>query len=102
MSGEEFILLVNDDRDVTKTLRDFLRGEGYGVEVARSGAEGLRRIREGAVALVLLNLALPDVKGAAVMRDAQQLDAPPEFIVITEQAALDAVIDAMHALIGAT
>ena len=96
MSGEEFILLVNDDRDVTKTLRDFLRGEGYGVEVARSGAEGLRRIREGAVALVLLNLALPDVKGAAVMRDAQQLDAPPEFIVITEQAALDAVIDAIE------
>ncbi len=96
MSGEEFILLVNDDRDVTQALRDFLQGEGYRMEVARSGAEGLRKIREGAVALVLLNLVLPDVKGAAVMRDAQQLDAPPEFIVITEQAALHAAIDAIE------
>ena len=96
MSGEEAILLVDDDRGVTETLRDFLRGEGYAVEVARTGAEGFRKIRDGAFGLVLLDLVLPDVKGVTVMRDAQELDAPPEFIIVTDRATLDSAVEAVE------
>lgn len=95
MSAEEAVLLVNDDRGVTKTLREFLRGEGYAVEVARTGADGFRKIRDGAFGLVLLDLVLPDVPGATLMRDAQQLDAPPEFIIVTDQATLDSAVEAV-------
>ncbi len=96
MNVEEAILLVDADRGVTDALRDFLKGEGYAVEVARTGAEGFRKIKSGAFGLVLLELALPDAKGATVMRDAQQLEAPPEFIVVAERKTLDSAMETVE------
>ncbi len=94
MSGEEAILLIGGDRRATETLRDFLEGAGHVVDLARSGAEGLRKIRTGVFGLVLLDLELPDAEG--VMREAQRLDAPPEFVVVADAAALDAALETVE------
>jgi GAF domain-containing protein len=98
MSGEEAILLVDDDRGVRETLRDFLKAEGYAVAVAETGTEGLRKIHEGTFGLVVLDLVLPDAKGTTVMREAQQRSpaAPPEFIIMTGRATLDSAIEALE------
>mgnify|MGYP001588167930 FL=1 len=96
MTGDDAVLVIDDDLEVTQTLRDFLVGEGHTVAVAHTGADGLRRIREGGVGLVLLDLLLPDTKGGDVMREALRAPAPPEFIIVTGHATLDSAIEAVE------
>lgn len=96
MSGEEAILLVGHDRRVTQTVHDFLRGEGYTVEAARTRAEGFRKLRDGAFGLVLLDLGPRGSTGVGVLREARKLPAAPEFIFVGARGALAAATDAME------
>jgi signal transduction histidine kinase/ActR/RegA family two-component response regulator len=96
----ESILIVDDDRDVAATVGDYLTMEGYAVATAETGAEGLERLRQGGVALLLVDLHLPDMDGALVMRAAQQLTASPEVVVITGYATVDSAVQAVGGTAG--
>jgi CheY-like chemotaxis protein len=68
------ILVVEDEPTVADLLVTLLRDEGYGVELARTGREALGvLVRERApsdnLALVLLDMMLPDHHGLAVLQD---------------------------------
>ena len=84
----EAILVVDDDRDVASTVSDYLTREGHAVTVVYSGAEGLARLRAGSIALLLVDLRLPDMDGTDVMRAAQRLDFPPEIVIMTGYATV--------------
>ena len=62
------ILVVDDDRKIVALVRAYLEREGYRVLAAHDGAEALRRIREDAPALVVLDVMLPETDGLAVAR----------------------------------
>ncbi len=96
MGEQDAILVIDHDPDAALLLSDFLEREGYAVAVARTGAEGLRLIRRGTFALVLLDLDLPDLEGASIMREAGQVEAPPEVIVVTGRATVDSAIQAVE------
>jgi PAS domain S-box-containing protein len=96
MGEQDAILVIDDDPDAALLLSDFLEREGYAVAVARTGAEGLRLIRQNTFALVLLELDLPDADGASLMREAGRVDPPPEIIVVTGRATLDSAIQAVE------
>ena len=96
MGEQDAILVIDHDTDAALLLSDFLEREGHAVAMARTGAEGLRLIRQGAFALVLLDLEISDVDSASLMREAAQLDPPPELIVVTERATLDSAIQAVE------
>jgi len=57
------ILLVEDDADLRDTLRIALEDEGFEVESAGDGMDALRRIRQRAPDLVILDLNLPRMGG---------------------------------------
>jgi len=96
----ESILIVDDDRDVAATVGDYLTREGYAVATAETGAQGLERLREGGVALLLVDLHLPDMDGTLVMRAAQQLTSCPEVVVITGYATVDSAVQAVGGTAG--
>lgn len=52
------ILLVDDDRDLTDSLGQVLRYQGYEVEVAHSGNEGLKKLLEVKPDLVILDVMM--------------------------------------------
>jgi len=96
----ESILIVDDDRDVAATLREYLTREGYAVATAETGAQGLDRLRQGGIALLLVDLHLPDMDGTLVMRAAQQLTGSPEVVVITGYATVDSAVQAVGGTAG--
>jgi PAS domain S-box-containing protein len=96
MGEREAILVIDDDPEVALLLSEFLEREGYPVVVARTGAEGLERVRRLPFALVLLDLEIPDIEGAVIMRQAERLEMPPEVIVVTAHATLDSAIQAVE------
>jgi two-component system response regulator CpxR len=65
--GAKRILLVDDDRDLTDMLREYLEPEGFAIEVAHSG-EGLSVNDYEAHDLVLLDVMLPGVSGLELLK----------------------------------
>lgn len=59
----ESILLVEDDSDIRGALENFLHDEGYPVETAENGKEGLAKLEKKKPGLVLLDLMMPVMNG---------------------------------------
>ena len=63
------ILIIEDEEIMTNLLQKKLEQEGYDVEVARDGEEGLRLIREIWPDLILLDIIMPKISGLWVMEE---------------------------------
>jgi CheY-like chemotaxis protein len=66
------ILAIDDDPSIRAVLSDALSDEGYAVQCAANGAEGLRAIDQAVPALVLLDMRMPVLDGwgfARMLRD---------------------------------
>jgi DNA-binding response OmpR family regulator len=57
------VLVVDDEADIRESLETLLSSEGYSVELAQNGAEGLHKMETRGYDLVLLDLMMPDRSG---------------------------------------
>jgi two-component system, OmpR family, alkaline phosphatase synthesis response regulator PhoP len=83
------ILLVEDEPGVRLTLTDRLHGEGYAVETAADGEEGMARAASEPFDLVVLDVMLPGRSGFDVCRELRQkgVDAPILMLTARRQVA---------------
>jgi DNA-binding response OmpR family regulator len=88
------ILFIEDDVDLRKSLAFILEREGFVVDSAGSGRDGLRLARENSPDLVLLDLRLPDMDGFAVCRDlkAHAATAHAFIVMLTGKAQVGEVV----------
>jgi PAS domain S-box-containing protein len=63
------ILVVEDNQDTAETLRDLLELHGYEVEIAYTGAEGLRMARALRPQVILCDIGLPGISGYEVAEE---------------------------------
>lgn len=75
----ESILLIEDEQAIQTTLTDRLRQEGYVVETAADGDEGLEKAFEQPFDLIILDLMLPRRNGLDVVAVYERLDWQPPF-----------------------
>src|SRR5262249_4575869 len=61
------VLVVEDDPRGADLLHIYLTEAGYSVDVARDGAEGLEKVRQLALAAVVLDILLPKLDGWAFL-----------------------------------
>lgn len=67
------VLIADDDTDLRETLRAILEDEGHRVTEASTGQTTLAALRDATNGCIaLLNLAMPDLDGVAVLRAVQQ------------------------------
>ena len=62
------VVVIEDEASISDPLRSALEREGYVVEFAATGADGLEAVRRAEPDIVLLDLGLPDVDGRDVCR----------------------------------
>jgi DNA-binding response OmpR family regulator len=84
----ERILIIDDDPTVRDILRGSLEHDGYTVEMAVDGAQGLRLGASRAPALIVLDLRLPDMPGETVLREVRRRSAVP-VIVLSGKGRVD-------------
>lgn len=82
------VLVVDDDSTARDTIADFLREEGYSVEMAVSGEEALRRAKESPPDLITLDVLMPGMDGWAVLSalktDKKLKSIPVIFVTVAE------------------
>jgi len=77
------ILIVEDDEGIAMGLEDDLRLDGYDVAVARDGEDGVRRARERAFDLIVLDIMLPRKDGYQVCRELRHAGVGTPIIMLT-------------------
>ncbi len=91
----QHILVIDDDPAVTSLLKRGLSYEGFAVETARSGGEGLTMAREHPADLVILDVMMPGLNGYEVLHRLHSADAQVPVLMLT---AKDAPADQVRGL----
>ena len=90
------ILLIEDEDRLRTTLAKALREEGYAVDVAAAGDDGLHKAEQNDYDAVLLDVMLPGRDGWTVLRELRKTKATPVLML----TALDAASDRVRGLDG--
>lgn len=77
------ILIIEDEQDLVKGLKINLADEGFEIDWAENGTEGLRKAVEGAPDLIILDIMLPGMNGLDVCRDLRKRDIITPIIMLT-------------------
>lgn len=78
------ILIVDDDEEICKTLKDLLKLEGYEqVHIATSGKETIARIKVMKYVLILLDVRMPEMNGIETLREIRKYDEKVPVAMIT-------------------
>ncbi len=89
------ILVVDDEADIRESLETLLCLEGYTVELAQNGTEGLRRTESANYDLVLLDLMMPDRSGMEVLHDIRERDTETPVFMITAYGSVEVAVTAL-------
>src|SRR3984885_4813640 len=92
----ERILIIDDEAAIRESLETLLALEGYAVETAVNGEEGLVAIERNAYDLVLLDLALPGKNGLEILGIIRERHPSLPVIMITAYGKVDNVVDAIR------
>ena len=75
------ILLIDEDRTITDNIKINLEKEGFKVEIALNGAEGIEKIRIERPDLIILDVDLPDKNGIKLIKDTREEYKMPIIIL---------------------
>ncbi|MFC9351941.1 response regulator [Arthrobacter sp. NPDC057013] len=90
------VLVVDDDQHLLKALRITLQAHGYTVETAADGEAALIAASRNPPGIVVLDLGLPDMDGAAVLRELRRWSTAPVLVLSARHGSSDKV-DALDA-----
>src|SRR5882724_3006815 len=90
------VLIIDDEAEIRESLQTLLEMEGYDVETAATGQQGLNRIGQRPFDLVLLDLALPDRNGLDLLADLHRQSSDLSIIMITAYGTVENAVRAMQ------
>jgi DNA-binding NtrC family response regulator len=97
VDGKGHVLVIDDEADIRESLETLLSLEGYNVDLAQNGTEGLRALEQRAYDLVLLDLMMPDRSGMEVLREVRERDHETPIFLITAYGSVEAAVEALKA-----
>jgi two-component system response regulator RegX3 len=86
------VLLIEDEEGLGEALEYQLQREGYQVNRATDGAEGLGRFRSAGADLVLLDLMLPGMPGEDVCKEIRRSSSVPIIMLTARDTEIDKVL----------
>jgi FixJ family two-component response regulator len=96
-SNPEQILVVDDEVALCQLMAAHLRRHGYRAQTANDGAQALHILQtESDIAILVTDLAMPNMGGLELLREARRLDARLEVIVISANDTVESAIAAMR------
>jgi DNA-binding response OmpR family regulator len=83
------ILVVEDEKKLAGFIKKGLEEEGYALDVAFDGQEGLLRALDGVYDLIILDLNLPKLDGLSLLREFRRQKGKTPVLLLTVRAAIE-------------
>ena len=77
------LLIVDDEAGIVEEVKDFFQEEGYEVQTADTGKDGIEAINKFRPDLLVLDVKLPDISGLHVLRHCKENSPATKIIVNT-------------------
>lgn len=90
------LLLVDDEDNIVSSLRRLLRRDGYQVVTANSGVQGLQRLAEHTIDVIVSDQRMPGMTGVEFLRRAKELFPDTVRIVLSGYTELQSITDAIN------
>ncbi len=90
------ILVIDDERAIRKALTEILTFEGFTVEEAADGEEGIKKIKENNYDCILCDIKMPKKDGLEVLQFAKEEKPDVPFIVISGHGNLETAVEAVR------
>jgi two-component system, NtrC family, nitrogen regulation response regulator NtrX len=89
------ILIIDDEENIRKTLREIMEDESYSVVIAEDGEQGLKLFRDEEPDVVLLDIQLPKKDGLTILEEIKALKTGREVIMISGHGTIEAAVKAI-------
>ncbi|MFL5787029.1 MAG: sigma-54-dependent transcriptional regulator [Flavisolibacter sp.] len=89
------ILIIDDEKAIRKTLTEILSFEGYKLEEAADGEEGLKRFREKSFDVVLCDIKMPKIDGIDFLQKAVEINSDVPIIMISGHGNIETAVEAV-------
>ncbi|MGF2413534.1 MAG: sigma-54-dependent transcriptional regulator, partial [Ferruginibacter sp.] len=89
------ILIIDDEKAIRKTLTEILSYEGYKIDEASDGEEGLKRFSEKAYDIVLCDIKMPKLDGIEFLEKAKEINGDVPVIMISGHGNIDTAVEAV-------
>jgi two-component system response regulator PilR (NtrC family) len=95
MKKKKHILVIDDELEMQDILKQLLQEEGYELETANSGEEGLDKLLEKSFDLVICDIMMAGIGGIKTLERIKEIDQQQMVIMITSYASIENAVDAM-------
>jgi two-component system, NtrC family, nitrogen regulation response regulator NtrX len=89
------ILIIDDEKAIRKTLTEILSFEGYKIDEASDGEEGLKKFKEKNYDLVLCDIKMPKLDGIEFLQKAGESNGDIPIIMISGHGNIETAVDAV-------
>jgi len=89
------ILVIDDEKAIRKTLTEILSFEGYKIEEASDGEEGLKKFKEKNYDLVLCDIKMPKLDGIEFLQKAGEANPDVPIIMISGHGNIETAVEAV-------
>ncbi len=86
------VLLIDDDRELVELMRDYLSAEGFAVDAAHDGENGVAAALSGHYDLAVLDVMMPKLDGVAVLRRIREAGNLPVLMLTARGDDADRII----------
>ncbi|AXY73826.1 sigma-54-dependent Fis family transcriptional regulator [Paraflavitalea soli] len=89
------ILIIDDEKAIRKTLSEILSYEGYKIDEAGDGEEGLKRFKEKSYDVVLCDIKMPKLDGIEFLDKAREANPDVPVIMISGHGTIETAVEAV-------
>ncbi len=89
------ILIIDDEKAIRKTLSEILSYEGYKIEEAADGEEGLKKFASSTYDVVLCDIKMPKMDGLEFLEKAKEINSDVPIIVISGHGNIETAVEAV-------
>jgi two-component system OmpR family response regulator len=86
------LLMIDDDLELGGLVQCFMAGEGYRMEIAANGRQGIQAVLTGKFKLIVLDVMMPDIGGFDVLRRIRSESRTPVLMLTAKGETRDRVL----------
>lgn len=89
------ILIVDDERNIRTTLKMCLSGEGYEIDTAVNGEDGLEKAEKDKYDLIFLDIKMPGMNGMEILEELRKRGNKTNIVIMTAYGTIEDAVKAM-------